>query len=142
MQNGSTDSQRLLSWQTDDPAELGVRWAKKADLVDGRLPESAQTAQQTEQGEAVDGRHFHQAALDGLDADAQYSYQVGSDEAGWSDVHSFDTSVTGDFNVYGDPQIGSSGDVDSDAAGWKRTLQASLQTNPRASFLYTLGDQV
>ncbi|MCQ9385673.1 metallophosphoesterase [Brevibacterium moorei] len=142
LQNGSTDSQRLLSWQTDDPAELGVRWAKKADLVDGRLPESAQTAQQTEQGEAVDGRHFHRATMDGLDADAQYSYQVGSDEAGWSDVHSFGTSVTGDFNVYGDPQIGSSGDVDSDATGWKRTLQASLRTNPEASFLYTLGDQV
>ena len=47
-----------------------------------------------------------------------------------------------DFLFFGDPQIGSSGDVAKDGAGWADTLNVSLAANPNAELLVSGGDQV
>ena len=47
-----------------------------------------------------------------------------------------------DFLFFGDPQIGSSGDVPKDGAGWADTLSVATAANPNAELLVSGGDQV
>jgi len=47
-----------------------------------------------------------------------------------------------DFLFFGDPQIGSSGNVSKDGAGWEDTLKVALAANPDAELLVSGGDQV
>ena len=73
-----------------------------------------------------------------------YSYRVGA-EGGWSSTYTFKTQKFDgnfDFLFYGDPQIGSSGNVPKDGAGWDDTLNVSLAANPNAELLVSGGDQV
>ena len=82
--------------------------------------------------------------LNGLQENTAYSYRVGGDGA-WSATYAFKTQKFDgdwDFLFYGDPQIGSSGDVPKDGAGWADTLNVSLTANPNAELLVSGGDQV
>ena len=42
----------------------------------------------------------------------------------------------------GDPQIGSSGNIARDTAGWVNTLNKALEKFPNTSFIQSAGDQV
>ena len=73
-----------------------------------------------------------------------YSYRVGA-EGAWSPTYSFKTQdFEGDFDFlfFGDPQIGSSGNVAMDGAGWQDTLNVALAANPDAELLVSGGDQI
>jgi len=89
------------------------------------------------------GFNAHQT-IDGLHENVAYSYRVGA-EGFWSSTYAFKTrDFKGDFDFlfFGDPQIGSSGDVAKDSAGWLDTLNVSLGANPKAELLVSGGDQV
>jgi hypothetical protein len=89
------------------------------------------------------GFNAHQT-IDGLRENVSYSYRVGA-EGSWSPTYAFKTGdFTGDFDFlfFGDPQIGSSGDVAKDSAGWLDTLNVSLAATPKAELLISGGDQV
>jgi hypothetical protein len=93
---------------------------------------------------ATSGGFNRHATVSGLTENTAYSYRVGSDDS-WSSTSAFKTqSFDGafDFLFFGDPQIGSSGDVANDGAGWNDTLDVALTANPDAELLVSGGDQV
>ena len=109
------------------------------------LPDVATTIETTKTGGTSSGEYFRDASFTGLAENTEYAYRVGSDEKGWSDVYTFRTQdFDGDFSFlfFGDPQLGASGNVTSDAAGWADTLDIATQSYPDAELLFSAGDQV
>lgn len=93
--------------------------------------------------ETATGEYACKVTVKNLSADTVYSYRVG-DGATWSSVYTFKTGNERNisFIVFGDPQIGASGDLEHDRAGWTKTLAAVQKNHPDVNFLFSLGDQV
>ncbi len=140
---GSDQSERNLSWFTDTGVGESVQVAQGEH---SELPDDAQTFEQTERGASDDGvNDYVHATVTGLEPGTTYSYRVGSDEGGWSDVMTFvnhDEDLEHSFTFIGDAQIGSSGDIDSDGNGWQTTLDRSNEMFPDSHFLLSAGDQI
>ena len=140
---GSDQSERNLSWFTDTGVGESVQVAQGEH---SELPDDAQTFEQTERGASDDGENdYVHATVAGLEPGTTYSYRVGSDEGGWSDVMTFvnhDEDLEHSFTFIGDAQIGSSGDIDSDGNGWQTTLDRSNEMFPDSHFLLSAGDQI
>ncbi len=140
---GSDESQRLLTWYSSRDTAQVAQFAPSSAVVGGAFPTSAVTVQATG-GATTSGEFNRVATLAGLAENTAYVYRVGS-EGNWSAVNSFRTqSFEGDFDFlfYGDPQLGASGNVANDAAGWLDTLNVSLAAYPDAEMLFSSGDQV
>ena len=141
---GANASQRVVSWYTSANTAQSVQVAPTAQLVNGAFPASAVTFAATVAANTVNGGFNAHAAVDGLHENISYSYRVGA-EGAWSATYEFKTQKFDgafDFLFFGDPQIGSSGDVAKDGAGWEDTLKVSLAANPDAELLVSGGDQV
>ncbi|MEV6897023.1 metallophosphoesterase family protein [Amycolatopsis sp. NPDC051372] len=141
---GAKESQRVLSWYTATNADQTVELVPTNWLNHGKFPTNAKEFAAVVGSNAVNGGFNAHATLDGLQQNTAYSYRIGNGD-GWSPTYSFKTqSFKGDFDFlfYGDPQIGSSGDVAKDGAGWADTLNVSLAANPKAELLVSGGDQV
>lgn len=140
---GSDQSERNLSWFTDTGVDESVQVAQGEH---SELPDDAQTFEQTERGTSDDGQNdYVHATVTGLEPGTTYSYRVGSDEGGWSDVMTFvnhDEDLEHSFTFIGDAQIGSSGDIESDGSGWQTTLDRSNEMFPDSHFLLSAGDQI
>ena len=140
---GSDQSERNLSWFTDTGVDESVQVAQGEH---SELPDDAQTFEQTERGASDDGENdYVHATVTGLEPGTTYSYRVGSDEGGWSDVMTFvnhDEDLEHSFTFIGDAQIGSSGDIESDGNGWQTTLDRSNEMFPDSHFLLSAGDQI
>jgi hypothetical protein len=140
---GSDDSQRNLAWySTTDTAQVAqVSLASK--VVDGVFPATATSFTAT--GGLTTSNEFNRfVTVTGLKENTEYVYRVGS-EGNWSATSKFRTQdFDGDFNFlfFGDPQIGSSGNVANDTAGWADTLNVATSTYPDAEMLFSAGDQV
>ncbi|WP_432977800.1 fibronectin type III domain-containing protein [Dactylosporangium sp. CA-233914] len=142
---GANESQRIVTWYSSADTAQKVQLAPTAALANGEFPDSAATfAAIGGANIATSGGYNRHAVLTGLQEHTAYSYRVGT-EGNWSPVYSFKTQdFEGDYDFlfYGDPQIGSSGDVAKDQAGWTDTLDVSLAANPNAELLVSGGDQV
>ncbi|HWI72582.1 MAG TPA: metallophosphoesterase family protein, partial [Baekduia sp.] len=141
---GANASQRVVSWYTSSNAPQSVQVAPTSQLVNGEFPATATAYPATITANIVNGGYNGHVTIDGLQEDTAYSYRVGSDGA-WSSTYAFQTHKFAgnfDFLFFGDPQIGSSGDVPKDAAGWNDTLDVALAANPDAELLESGGDQV
>jgi hypothetical protein len=141
---GGTESQRAVSWYSSANTAQVVQVAPTSRLVKGQFPKNAVTFPATVAANSVNGGYNGHATIDGLKKNTAYSYRVGS-EGDWSPTYSFKTQdFKGDFDFlfFGDPQIGSSGDVPKDGAGWLDTLNVALAANPKAELLVSGGDQV
>lgn len=141
---GAKETQRVVSWYTSAGTAQVVQVAPTSKIKKGRFPKNSVTFPATVAANTVNGGYNGHATLDSLKEHTAYSYRVGT-EGGWSRTYSFKTQdFKGDFDFlfYGDPQIGSSGDVAKDGAGWQDTLNVSLAANPRAELLVSGGDQV
>ena len=141
---GATESQRVVSWYSSAATPQVVQVAPTSKLVRGQFPKNAVTFPATVAANSVNGGYNGHATLDSLKKNTAYSYRVGS-QGNWSPAYSFKTQdFKGDFDFlfFGDPQIGSSGDVAKDGAGWADTLKVSLAANPKAELLVSGGDQV
>ncbi|WGX97121.1 metallophosphoesterase [Nocardioides sp. L-11A] len=142
---GADEKQRNVNWYSTGSAAQSVQYLPAADLVGGAFPATGAEAVTSVPSPANEaGKTAHKATLGGLSPSTEYAYRVGTDGA-WSDIATF---TTGDFDnnydfIYvGDPQIGSSGNVANDSAGWADTLaKASIQV-PTAEWLLSAGDQV
>jgi hypothetical protein len=141
---GGDESQRVVNWYASADTDQVVEVAPTAKLEDGEFPSDAATFPGEVAANTVNGGYNGHATLDGLAENTAYSYRVG--EAGaWSPTYAFATRKFGgnfDFLFFGDPQIGSSGDVLADQAGWEDTLDVALTANPNAELLVSGGDQV
>ena len=141
---GSDQEHRNIAWYSSVDTAQVAQLAPASDVVNGAFPTSAVTVPATG-GPTTSGEFNRFATFEGLKKNTAYVYRVGSEEGGWSASYSFRTQdFHGDFDFlfFGDPQIGSSGNVPSDAAGWADTLDVATATYPNAELLFSAGDQV
>lgn len=142
---GATESQRIVTWYSSADTAQVVQVAPTAQVSGDAFPTGAQTFAATGSANiATSGGYNRHATITGLAENTAYSYRVGTDGA-WSPVYSFTTqSFEGDFDFlfFGDPQIGASGNVAKDQAGWQDTLSVATAANPNAELLVSGGDQV
>lgn len=142
---GATEQERNLVWYSNVDVAQVAQLAEKSTVVDGVFPASAQTFPVTAGGLTSSGEYFRDATLSGLKENTEYAYRVGDEATGWSPVHTFRTrGFDGDFDFlfFGDPQVGASGNLANDEAGWIDTLNVASQTYPDAEMLFSAGDQV
>ena len=144
---GADESQRVVNWYASAQTSQVVQIARTLDLVNGAFPNNAKTYAATLTANTVNAgvaAYNGRAILNNLKENTEYSYRVGGDGA-WSATYGFTTHKFDgnfDFLFFGDPQIGSSGNVQKDGAGWADTLSVALAANPRAELLVSGGDQV
>jgi hypothetical protein len=140
---GSDETQRNLSWYTSTDVAQVAEFAPSAEVVGGNFPASSTKIDAT--GAATTSGEFNRfATIAGLQPNTVYSYRVGAAGA-WSATYSFRTqSFDGnfDFLFLGDPQIGSSGNIPNDTAGWQDTLDVATEAYPNTEMLFSSGDQV
>ncbi|GAA2247471.1 hypothetical protein GCM10009851_36140 [Herbiconiux moechotypicola] len=140
---GSDESQRIVTWYSSADTTQQLQFAPASEMAGGAFPASPTVVAATG-GVTTSGEYNRTATITGLAENTAYVYRVGA-EGAWSAVNSFRTqSFSGDFDFlfFGDPQIGSSGNVASDSAGWADTLQVATSTYPDAELLFSAGDQV
>ncbi|WP_288832196.1 metallophosphoesterase family protein [uncultured Corynebacterium sp.] len=85
------------------------------------------------------------AEVSDLEPGQTYTYQLGSEQGGWSAPESFtidDGDGTWSFIAVTDVQIGVGGRVAEQAATWRRTAENATAADPDASLILSLGDQV
>ncbi|WP_431947062.1 fibronectin type III domain-containing protein [Actinacidiphila sp. bgisy167] len=142
---GANETQRTVTWYSSADTAQKIQVAPTAQLVNNEFPADAAVFDATGTANiATSGGYNRHATITGLKENTQYSYRVGS-EGNWSTAYSFKTQdFEGeyDFLFYGDPQIGSSGNLAKDQAGWQDTVDVSLKANPNAELLVSGGDQV
>ena len=142
---GADEAQRIVTWYSSTDSAQSVQLAPTSAIVSGEFPADAATfAAIGSANIATSGGFNRHATLSGLTESTAYSYRVGF-EGNWSPTYSFKTqSFDGDYDFlfFGDPQIGSSGNVPMDGAGWNDTLNVALAANPDAEILVSGGDQV
>jgi hypothetical protein len=141
---GADESERVVNWYSTTGGPQTVQVAPTKSLVKGRFPAGARTFTATVAANTVSGGYNGHAVLTGLDEKTDYSYRVlAGGEA--SETHEFSTGKgkgNFDFLFFGDPQIGSSGSVAQDSAGWVDTLNVALAADPNVELLVSGGDQV
>src|SRR5262245_53988815 len=141
---GADESQRVVNWYASAQTSQVVQLAPTSQLQNGEFPGGAKTYSAAVLANTVNGGFNGHAIVDHLRENTEYSYRVGGDGA-WSPTYAFKTRKFDgnfDFLFFGDPQIGSSGNVPKDGAGWADTLQVALAANPEAELLVSGGDQV
>ncbi|RQW93473.1 metallophosphoesterase [Micromonospora inaquosa] len=141
---GANETQRIVTWYSSADTAQKIQLAPTAEIVNGEFPASAVSF------EAVGGANTsttgfnRHATISNLRENTAYSYRVGA-EGNWSPAYAFKTQdFEGDYNFlfFGDPQIGSSGDVAKDQAGWAETLKVATTANPDTELLVSAGDHV
>ena len=143
---GSDESERNFAWYSNSGVEEQVQVAKKADATGTEFPAAKAASFVAQSGATTQGNGFlyQHADASGLVENTTYLYRVGSAN-GWSATKEFSTQdFSGDYNflLVGDPQIGASGDVAKDQAGWTKTLNTAETAFPNTEFIYSAGDQV
>ena len=154
---GRSESERCLSWISTSKVAGKVQYVvapegfKSGDAfpttgdivtVDAKVSE----ARRGKDKEVPDTQTYYanKASISALKPQTTYVYRVGNDDA-WSDAIEFTTGAFGSgkefsFLMAGDPQVGKN--LEKDAAGWKKMLDACQGQFPEAAFLFSMGDEV
>jgi hypothetical protein len=142
---GANESQRIVTWYSSTDTVQAAQLAPTSAVVNGEFPADAVSFSAVGTANiATSGGFNRHATITGLSENTAYSYRVGSD-GNWSTAYSFKTQDfegNYDFLFFGDPQIGASGNVAKDQAGWQETAKVAVAANPNAELLVSGGDQV
>jgi len=142
---GANETQRMVTWYSSTDSIQSVQLAPTSTLVDGEFPAGSTTFAAMGTANIVTSGGFNRnATITGLSENTEYSYRVGA-EGNWSAAYAFGTQTfDGDYNFlfFGDPQIGSSGNIAMDGAGWADTLDVAMTANPDTELFVSGGDQV
>lgn len=142
---GSDESQRTFNWYTAATDKPSVIQVAKANNGNGqKFPKGKTKTIQATLEEATSGESSHEAMITGLKENTTYNYRFGDGEGNWSETYTFTVGGDDDFNFlfFGDPQIGSSGNIVADGQAWQKTLDIALDQFPATDFLISAGDQV
>jgi 2',3'-cyclic-nucleotide 2'-phosphodiesterase (5'-nucleotidase family)/uncharacterized protein YjdB len=144
-QPGSDESSMNFTWYSNvmSSTESVVQVAFASDMTGSDFPTASAS---NFSGSIADSSGFksNEVSVTGLVPDTAYVYRLG-DGTSFSEVCRFTThDPTGGYNaiLVGDPQIGSSGNVESDTSGWKETVTKALSLFADTSFILSAGDQV
>lgn len=142
---GADESRMNFSWYspaTDTPgvieyAKVTSRFSTPAELGEVKTAAARLDA-------ASDGYSANEAVIADLEPSSEYIYRLGDGFGKWTDTYRFHTRPAESYNflLMGDPQIGASGDLNADIAGWNDTLEKALEKFPHTSFIQSAGDQV
>ncbi|OUP40461.1 hypothetical protein B5F22_11235 [Pseudoflavonifractor sp. An187] len=142
---GANNTQMNATWYAAQEGAGYVLVAKQSQLVNGAMPENAAKFDATSTPANESGKWSNQATITGLEPGTVYAYQLVNGEEK-SDVATFTTATNGAFSFAfaGDPQIGASGNADSDTRGWDKTLGIIADSTQfdGVDFLLSAGDQV
>ena len=138
---GEDETQRNITWYSpyaDTTASVQYA-AKSGNDFPSTYSEAAATVKSSNDG----GYYYCQATMTGLVEDTQYIYRFKNGDV-ISQTYTFSTGKDGSFSFIfvGDPQIGASGNAETDGANWAATLNTALNHFPETSFLVSAGDQV
>ena len=147
---GANETEALINWTTytgDWNVVEYVQYAPASAMNGGVFPvEAAQQVQGHSKGLTFEAlRYAMSAQITGLEANTDYVYRIGSDERGWTDTMTLSTGdfdETWEFSVFGDPQVGASGDTTADGDGWRAATAAAVGAHPETSMLLSVGDQI
>lgn len=166
---GSSETELRFTWSSDNSAAGQLQIAKTSDMQNGNFPANATQQAATEKMTATEGvldtpqntdhpisslldengavlqdEYSNKVTVGSLSANTSYTYRVG-DGTNWSKNYTLQTgTATGGFTfaAFGDPQIGASGNLDNDKAGWDNTLKKVYSKYPNVNFIFSMGDQV
>jgi hypothetical protein len=144
MNMGKSASELNFSWYTNTNSGTGtVQIAKKSDMTGTEFPAGNASTFTGLISAAVSGSYSNKVTVTNLQPATEYVYRMG-DGNNWSQVYSFTSHGTDQFSflAVGDPQIGSSGNITSDTAGWVNTMLKATAKFPDVNFLMSAGDQV
>ncbi|TDC31111.1 metallophosphoesterase family protein [Micromonospora sp. 15K316] len=141
---GANETQRIVTWYSSGDTAQKVQVAPTTSIVNGEFPADAVIFDATGAANTSTTGYNRHATITNLKENTGYSYRVGS-EGNWSAAYAFKThDFEGDYDFlfFGDPQIGSSGDIAKDGAGWAETLRYATAANPDIELLVSGGDHV
>ena len=140
---GSNPSERNFTWYNKVNA-AGYVEVKEFGDSEGEI-----FAAEANENNRKEGFVNYKAHISGLYPDTEYELTYWNGEEGEkSDPISFRTAKEGDFQFFlvGDPQIGASGNKESDAQGWDKTLnimkKRMTDEGTNFAFLLSAGDQI
>lgn len=142
---GSNESEMNFSWYSPATGTPGVIEYAKVTNQFSKEAEPVQAKKAIARlAPASDGYSANEAVITGLEPSAEYIYRFGDGSGKWTDTYRFHTRPQDSYNflLMGDPQIGASGDLNADIAGWNDTLEKALEKFPHTSFIQSAGDQV
>ncbi len=142
---GADESQRVVNWYSTSGAPQVVQVAETKTVKKGEFPPNAREFDAVVSANTVNGGFNAHAVVSGLDKNKKYVYRVGT-AGSWSKSYGFATSNFDndnfDFLFFGDPQVGSSGNLAADQEGWQATLATAGVLDPQAELFVSGGDQV
>ncbi|WP_297851175.1 metallophosphoesterase family protein [uncultured Corynebacterium sp.] len=134
---GATSTDMNFAWRTS------YRGAESVKYYPSGQPEAAQVVSGEEARFGVAYRSMR-AGVSDLQPGVEYTYQLGSDEGGWTDPATFRVQAAGDswsFLNFADAQIGVDLKVQEQADAWRAAVKQATTSYPDSEFILHAGDQ-
>lgn len=135
---GATATDMNFSWRT---AYNGQEFVK---YYPTDAPEAVNEVAATEADFGAIAYRANHATVTGLQPGTEYTYQLGSEQGGWSEAATFRTQPAGDswnFLTLSDAQIGVNLKVDEQAEAWRTAVRQATGAYPDSQFIVHAGDQ-
>lgn len=148
---GKDNTEKNLTWYHESDEQGYVEIAKANEQGDfsnaRRLEGETYKGSNTKSllNKDIPKMNYTHATLPHLEENTTYMYRFFNGVNGEkSPIRRFDTNNNGETNfiAVADPQLGASGDLVADNAGWQNTVNQMAQLNNNPDFLMSLGDQV
>ncbi|MDV3053169.1 hypothetical protein NLV77_002112 [Staphylococcus ureilyticus] len=148
---GKDNTEKNLTWYHESDEQGYVEIAKANEQGDfsnaRRLEGETHKGSNTKRllNKDIPKMNYTHATLPHLKENTTYMYRFFNGVNGEkSPIRRFDTNNNGETNfiAVADPQLGASGDLVEDNAGWQNTVNQMAQLNKNPDFLMSLGDQV
>lgn len=148
---GKDNTEKNLTWYHESDEQGYVEIAKANEQGDfsnaRRLEGETHKGSNTKRllNKDIPKMNYTHATLPHLEENTTYMYRFFNGVNGEkSPIRRFDTNNNGETNfiAVADPQLGASGDLEADNAGWQNTVNQMAQLNKNPDFLMSLGDQV
>ena len=148
---GKDNTEKNLTWYHESDEQGYVEIAKANEQGDfsnaRRLEGETHKGSNTKRllNKDIPKMNYTHATLPHLEENTTYMYRFFNSVNGEkSPIRRFDTNNNGETNfiAVADPQLGASGDLEADNAGWQNTVNQMAQLNKNPDFLMSLGDQV